>query len=183
MGLPLLPILPPPSPLDFPLLLTAFPLAFRNAAKAIFTVCSPISVKTFPLPINPSFLSISGLGKGPPQEEENAPLIWPQWPKGKGVGWRSLCIGVCMWEHVRLRACGYPYESVWEQMTVYMGMCACYVCEAHTQIWGDGCVCVQQKSLFAGSIEEPGEGNLLSSQLPEQKTKCRIALGCLLRPL
>lgn len=69
--------------------------------------------------------------------------------------------------------------------------CACTCTCMHVHIWGCMYVrahgyeeverCLQWEFLFLGTTGEPGEGSLvLSSQLPEQKTKCGMALGCLL---
>lgn len=94
------PLGPPPSSSSspgLPSLVTAFPVTFRNAVKAAFTVCPPTSVHTFPLPVTVSSLAISGVGKGPAQEDESVPSIGPQWPKGRGVGWWDAgdCVSEC----------------------------------------------------------------------------------------
>lgn len=45
-------------------------------------------------------------------------------------------------------------------------------------------VCEQPGFLFPATAGQPEDGGLLpSSQLPEQKTKCPMALGCLRWPL
>ena len=52
--------------------------------------------KCCPPPVSLSFLAVSGVGKGPPQEEESVPPIGSQWPKEHGVG-----VGDCVSECVR----------------------------------------------------------------------------------
>lgn len=67
------------------------------------------------------------------------------------------------------------YESASGRL--YVGTCAS-VC-MHTHRSEEVEMSVQQKALCAGSTEEPGEGRLLPSPwLPEQKTTCRLKMGC-----
>lgn len=68
-------------------------------------------------------------------------------------------------------------------MCLHMYMYACAYMGVYVRAHGYEEVerCLQWEFLFLGTTGEPGEGSLvLSSQLPEQKTKCGMALGCLL---